>query len=96
MEEMYREGIVRAIGVCNFTEDRLVDLCVNHEMQPAVNQVEIHPFHQQVSAIQTMKRYKVQPEAWGPLSEGRRCYPKIRPERAHGGKSGYLGFYSGK
>lgn len=72
MEEMYREGIIRAIGVCNFDEARLVDLCVNHEIQPAVNQVEIHPFYQQKSAIQTMSRYKVQPEAWGPLSEGQR------------------------
>lgn len=72
MEEMYREGIIRAIGVCNFDEARLVDLCVNHEIQPAVNQVELHPFHQQKSAIQTMSRYKVQPEAWGPLSEGQR------------------------
>lgn len=72
MEEMYREGIIRAIGVCNFDEARLVDLCVNHEIQPTVNQVEIHPFYQQKSAIQTMRRYKVPPEAWGPLSEGQR------------------------
>lgn len=72
MEEMYQEGIIRAIGVCNFDEARLVDLCANHEIQPAVNQVEMHPFYQQISAIQTMKRYKVQPEAWGPLSEGQK------------------------
>ena len=72
MEEMYREGTIRAIGVSNFDEARLVDLCVNHEIQPAVNQVELHPFHQQTSAIQTMRRYQVQPEAWGPLSEGQR------------------------
>ncbi len=72
MEEMYLEGTIRAIGVCNFDEARLVDLCVNHEIHPAVNQVEIHPFHQQTSAIQTMRRYQVQPEAWGPLSEGQR------------------------
>lgn len=72
MEEMYRDGIIRAIGVCNFDEARLVDLCINHELLPAVNQIEIHPFHQQTSAIQTMNRYKVQPEAWGPLSEGQR------------------------
>ena len=72
MEEMYRDGIIQAIGVCNFDEARLVDLCINHEILPAVNQIEIHPFHQQTSAIQTMNRYKVQPEAWGPLSEGQR------------------------
>lgn len=72
MEEMYREGMIRAIGVCNFDEARLVDLCVNHEVHPAVNQVEIHPFFQQTSAIQAMRRYQVQPEAWGPLSEGQK------------------------
>lgn len=72
MEEMYQEGIIRAIGVCNFDDARLVDLCMNHEVRPAVNQVEIHPFYQQGSAIQTMKRYHIQSEAWGPLSEGQK------------------------
>lgn len=72
MEEMYREGMIRAIGVCNFDEARLVDLCMNHEIRPAINQVEIHPFYQQGSALQTMKRYHIQAEAWGPLSEGQK------------------------
>ncbi len=61
MEEMYRNGKVRAIGVCNFDEARLVDLCLNHEIRPAVDQIEIHPFHQQGRTIQIMKKYGVQP-----------------------------------
>ena len=72
LEEMYREGILRAIGISNFDEARLVDLCMNHEICPAVNQIELHPFCQQTSALETMKRYQVQPEAWGPFSEGQK------------------------
>lgn len=72
MEELYREGILRSIGVSNFDDARLVDLCMNHEILPAVNQIEIHPFYQQKSAIQTMRKYQVQPQAWGPLSEGQK------------------------
>lgn len=72
MEEMYRNGKVRAIGVCNFDEARLVDLCLNHEIRPAVDQIEIHPFHQQGQTIQIMKKYGVQPQAWGPLVEGQK------------------------
>lgn len=72
MEEMYRNGKVRAIGVCNFDEARLVDLCLNHEIRPAVDQIEIHPFHQQGRTIQIMKKYGVQPQAWGPLVEGQK------------------------
>ena len=68
----YREGILRAVGVCNFDSARLTDLCLNHPVTPAVNQIEIHPFFQQQSALHTMNEYHVQPEAWGPLSEGQR------------------------
>lgn len=71
MEELYKEGKIRAIGVCNFYPDRLADLCANAEVIPAVNQVEIHPFFAQTGALDTMKELKVQPEAWGPLAEGR-------------------------
>lgn len=71
MEELYKEGKIRAIGVCNFYPDRLADLCANAEVVPAVNQVEIHPFFAQTGALDTMKELKVQPEAWGPLAEGR-------------------------
>ena len=70
MEELYKEGRIRAIGVSNFYPDRLVDLCVNAEIIPAVNQVECHPFFQQKDALK-MKEYGVQPEAWGPFAEGK-------------------------
>lgn len=72
MEELYREGLIRAIGVCNFTPDRLTDLCMNHEISPAVNQIEIHPFYQQEEAIKVMREFKTAPQAWGPLSEGQK------------------------
>ena len=72
MERLYREGAVRAIGVSNFSPDRLVDLCMNHEIRPMVNQIEIHPFFQQQEALTVMQKYGVQPEAWGPLSEAQR------------------------
>lgn len=72
MEKLLKEGRIRAIGVCNFSQERLVDLCMNNEIPPAINQIEIHPFYQQQSAINIMKEYQVQPEAWGPLSEGQK------------------------
>ncbi len=71
LEEGYRAGKIRAIGVSNFYPDRLVDLCLHADVVPAVNQVECHPFFQQTNAIQTMREYGVQPESWGPLAEGR-------------------------
>lgn len=72
MKRLYEEGRVRAIGVSNFEPDRLADLCLNHEISPMVDQVEIHPFHQQERALRAMKNFHVQPQAWGPLSEGQR------------------------
>ncbi len=71
MEELYREGRIRAIGVSNFHPDRLMDLIVHNEVVPAVNQVETHPFHQQVEAQQFMRENGVQIESWGPFAEGR-------------------------
>lgn len=71
MEELYKEGRVRAIGVSNFHPDRLMDLIVHNELAPAVNQVETHPFHQQVEAQQFMREHGVQIESWGPFAEGR-------------------------
>lgn len=71
MEEAYKEGKIKAIGVCNFYPDRLADLCLNVEVKPAVNQVELHPFFQQENALKVMKEYGVQPEAWGPFAEGK-------------------------
>ncbi len=71
MEELYNEGKIRAIGVCNFYPERLADLCVNAKVVPMVNQVELHPFFAQGDALENMKNFGVQPEAWGPLAEGK-------------------------
>ena len=71
MEEAYKDGKIRAIGVCNFYPNRLADLCETVEVIPAVNQVELHPFFQQENALALMKEYGVQPEAWGPFAEGK-------------------------
>lgn len=70
MEEAYKEGKLKAIGVCNFYPNRLADLCETVDVMPAVNQVELHPFFQQESALALMKEYGVVPEAWGPFAEG--------------------------
>lgn len=72
MERLYREGAVRAIGVSNFTPERLVDLCMNQEISPMVNQIEIHPFFQQNTALRVMEDYGVVPQAWGPFSEAQK------------------------
>lgn len=71
MEELYREGAVRAIGVSNFQPDRLVDLILHNEVVPAVNQVETHPFCQQTEAAAVMASEGVQIESWVPFAEGR-------------------------
>lgn len=70
MEELYNDGRVRAIGVCNFEPDRLMDLCNNVKVLPAVNQVEAHPYTQQTEAMKIMQSFGIQTEAWGPLAEG--------------------------
>lgn len=70
MEEAYKEGKLRAIGICNFYPARLADLCETVDVIPAVNQVELHPFFQQEDALALMKEYGVRPEAWGPFAEG--------------------------
>ncbi|GGF90369.1 aldo/keto reductase [Paenibacillus abyssi] len=71
MEELYREGKIRAIGVSNFHEDRLIDLIVHNEIVPAVNQVETHPFNQQIENSKFMKENNVQIESWAPFAEGK-------------------------
>lgn len=71
MEEMYKGGNIRAIGVSNFYPDRLVDLIKFNEVVPAINQVETHPFNQQVKAKEIMDKYGVQIESWAPFAEGR-------------------------
>jgi 2,5-diketo-D-gluconate reductase A len=71
MESLYREGLVKAIGVANFYPDRLVDLLDHNEVPPAVNQIETHPFFQRTADQQLMRERGVQLESWGPFAEGR-------------------------
>lgn len=71
MEEAYKQNKVRAIGVSNFYPDRLIDLVHFSEIPPMVNQVETHPFNQQVKAKEYMDKYNVQIMSWGPFAEGR-------------------------
>lgn len=71
MEELYRKGKIRAIGVSNFQMDRLVDLIANNKVVPAVNQVETNPFCQQIESAKLMKENHIQIESWAPFAEGR-------------------------
>lgn len=71
MQELYKEGKIRAIGVSNFHPDRLIDLIVHNEIVPAVNQIETHPFHQQTETQQFLQENNVQIESWGPFAEGK-------------------------
>lgn len=71
MEELYKEGRVKAIGVSNFHPDRLIDLIVHHEIVPAVNQIETHPFHQQTQTQKFLQENNIQIESWGPFAEGK-------------------------
>lgn len=71
LEELYEEGKLRAIGISNFYPDRMVDLASFARIRPMVNQVETHPYNQQISAKKYMDRYNVQMEAWAPFGEGR-------------------------
>ncbi|SHT55577.1 aldo/keto reductase, diketogulonate reductase [Mycobacteroides abscessus subsp. abscessus] len=71
MEELYREGKIKAIGVSNFHPDRLIDLIIHNEVVPAVNQVETHVFNQQMESHNFMKENHVQIESWGPFAEGK-------------------------
>ncbi len=71
MEELYREGKIKAIGVSNFHPDRLIDLIIHNEVIPAVNQVETHPFNQQIESAHFMKENNVQIQSWGPFAEGK-------------------------
>jgi len=71
MEELYKEGKVSAIGVSNFHPDRLIDLIVHNEIVPAVNQIETHPFHQQLDTQNFLNENNVRIESWGPFAEGK-------------------------
>src|SRR4029078_8080446 len=68
---LYNEGRIKAIGVSNFHPDRLIDLVVHNEIVPAVNQVETHPFHQQIETQKFLQENNVQIESWGPFAEGK-------------------------
>ena len=70
MEELYREGKIRAIGVCNFLPDRLLDLCKNVTVTPQINQIERHPHYQREEELDLMRELGVQPQAWAPFAEG--------------------------
>lgn len=70
MEELYEDSKIRAIGVCNFDCARLMDLCCNFKIKPAINQIETHPFCQQNYLAAIMKEYNIQHEAWAPFAEG--------------------------
>jgi diketogulonate reductase-like aldo/keto reductase len=71
MQELYKEGRIKAIGVSNFQPDRLIDLMIHNEIVPAVNQIETHPFHQQIETQKFLQENKVQIESWGPFAEGK-------------------------
>ena len=71
MEELQKADRVKTIGVCNFLPDRLADLLLTHEIAPAVNQIELHPFCQQKELRRLMAQYHIQPMAWAPFAEGK-------------------------
>lgn len=71
MEELYKEGRIKAIGVSNFYPDRVMDFIVHQEVVPAVNQIETHPFHQQLETQTFLKENNIQIESWGPFAEGK-------------------------
>lgn len=71
MQDLYKEGRIRAIGVSNFHPDRLMDLIVHNEIVPSVNQIETHPFNQQLESHAFLRENKVQIESWAPFAEGK-------------------------
>ena len=71
MQELYAEGKIRAIGVANFHPDRMIDLIINSGFTPAINQIETHPFHQQIENQEFLDENKVRIESWGPFAEGK-------------------------
>lgn len=72
LEELYKKGKVKAIGVCNFSAERFVDLSLNCSISPMINQVEFHPFFQQIHLMKILEKYGCKLQAWGPLAEGQR------------------------
>jgi diketogulonate reductase-like aldo/keto reductase len=88
MQELHREGRIRAIGISNFHPDRVMDLIVHNEVAPAVNQIETHPFHQQIAAQAFLRENGVQIEAWSPFAEGKHDIFKNQLLGAIGAKRG--------
>ena len=86
MEELYREGKIKAIGVANFQPDRIMDLIIHNQVAPAVNQIETHPFCQQIETQKFLKENKVQIQSWGPFAEGKNDIFKNELLIAVGGK----------
>lgn len=70
MQDLYKAGKIRAIGVCNFLPDRLVDLIESFDIVPAINQIELHPFSQRHELRDLMAEYRITPMAWAPFAEG--------------------------
>lgn len=90
MEDLYKAGKIKAIGVSNFYPDRLVDLAIFSEVKPAVNQVEVNVFHQQEEALYYNEKYGVQLEAWAPFAEGKNnmfTHPELQAIGDQYGKS---------
>ena len=71
MEELYKEGRIRAIGVSNFQGDRIIDLCYTAEIKPMVNQLELHPFYQREEELAILREYGIVPQAWAPFARVR-------------------------
>ncbi|WP_336516435.1 aldo/keto reductase [Pollutibacter soli] len=71
MQDLYKAGKVRAIGVSNFTPDRLIDLIIHNEVVPAVNQIETHPFQQQMETQEFLQKHNIHIQSWGPFAEGK-------------------------
>jgi len=71
MQELYRESRMRAIGVSNFQPDRIMDLILHNNVVPAVNQIETHPFNQQIETQKFLQENNIQIESWGPFAEGK-------------------------
>lgn len=88
MEESYKEGRIRAIGISNFQSDKVMDLILHNEIVPAVNQIETHPFNQQITTQQFLKDNGVQIESWGPFAEGRNNLFNNKELKAIGEKYG--------
>lgn len=88
MEELNREGRIKAIGVSNFYPDRVMDLIIHNEIKPAVNQIEAHPFYQRTDALEFLKGEAVQMEAWSPFAEGRSDFFQNEVLRSIGEKYG--------